>query len=223
MAAGTDNLSNARRDRLEQRRVCNRVPLLGCAHQLAELRIGHRTSVTFSPPAANSGYRPSSWGTKEVDMGSRVAAGVVAGLIAGVVFGLVMQAMSAPTPDGGQVPMMAMVAMVVGSTSIAVGWAYHLFNSIVIGGLFALLFGARVRSFGSGVAFGAVWGLVWWVAGALVLMPIALGMPAFAPLMMAAMRSVAIGSLAGHLIFGVALGGAYAALGRAGTRRPVQA
>jgi hypothetical protein len=41
--------------------------------------------------------------------------------------------------------------------------------------------------------------------------------------MMAAMRSVAIGSLAGHLIFGVALGGAYAALGRAGTRRPVQA
>ena len=148
-------------------------------------------------------------------MGSRVAAGAVAGLIAGVVFGLMMQAMRAPTPDGGQMPMMAMVAMVVGSTSIAVGWVYHLFNSAVIGALFAWLFGARVHAMGTGLAWGSAWGLVWWVVGGLVLMPIALGMTPFAPLMMAPMRPVAMGSLMGHIVFGLVLGAAYAAMIRA--------
>jgi hypothetical protein len=154
-------------------------------------------------------------------MGSRVAAGAVAGLIAGVVFGLMMQAMSAPTPDGGQMPMMAMVAMVVGSTSIAVGWLYHLFNSAVIGALFGWLFGARVHAVGTGLAWGAAWGLVWWVVGGLVLMPIALGMAPFAPLMMAPMRPVAMGSLMGHLVYGLVLGGAYAATIRAKSVRTV--
>ena len=159
-------------------------------------------------------------------MGSRVVAGAVAGLIAGVVFGLMMQMMSAPTPDGGQMPMMAMVAMVVGSTSVAVGWLYHLFNSVVIGMLFAWLFGTRVRSMASGLAFGAVWGFVWWVAGALVLMPIALGMPPFAPLMMAPMVPmvpVAMGSLMGHAVFGLVLGAVYATVIRSRTVRTVRA
>jgi hypothetical protein len=127
-----------------------------------------------------------------------------------MVFGLMMQMMSAPTPDGGRMPMMAMVAMVVGSTSIMVGWLYHLINSVVIGVLFAALFGRRVYSLGSGAGWGTLWGIVWWVVGALVLMPIALGMPPFAPLMMPPMVPVALGSLAGHVVFGVILGSVYA-------------
>ena len=43
-------------------------------------------------------------------------------------------------------------------------------------------------------------------------MPLFLGMPAFAPLVMAPMRPVAMGSLMGHLIFGVILGGEFAML-----------
>lgn len=156
-------------------------------------------------------------------MGSRIVAGGVAGLIAGVVFGLMMQAMNAPTPDGGQMPMMAMVAMVVGSTSIAVGWLYHLFNSAVIGALFGWLFGARLASIGSGLGWGAAWGLVWWIVGGLILMPIALGMTPFAPLMMAPMRPVAMGSLMGHVVYGLILGATYAAMIRAKTARPVPA
>jgi hypothetical protein len=152
-----------------------------------------------------------------------VGAGAVAGLIAGVVFGLMMQAMSAPTPDGGQMPMMAMVAMVVGSTSIAVGWLYHLFNSAVIGALFGRLFGTRVHSVGAGLGLGAAWGLIWWVIGGLVLMPIALGMAPFAPLMMAPMRPVAMGSLMGHLVYGLILGAAYAAMIRARTVKTIRA
>ena len=156
-------------------------------------------------------------------MGSRIAAGAIAGLIAGVPFGLMMQLMSAPTPDGGQMPMMAMVARVVGSGSIAIGWLYHLFNSVVIGALFAWVFGSRVHSLGSGIGWGAAWGLVWWVAGALVLMPLALGMPPFGPLMMEPMRPVAMGSLVGHAVFGLVLGGAYAAVVRSRVARPIHA
>ena len=138
-------------------------------------------------------------------MRSPITAGIVAGLIAGVPFGIMMQIMPAPTPEGGQIPMMQMVAMVVHSTNIIVGWVYHLFNSAVTGALFGWLLGDRVKSYGSGFAWGALYGVIWWVLGGLVLMPLLLGMPAFAPLTMAAMHPVAIGSLVGHLMFGMML------------------
>jgi hypothetical protein len=145
---------------------------------------------------------------------SRITVGVVAGLVAGIVFGLMMQMMTAPTPDGGRVPMMAMVAQVVRSDSLVVGWLYHLFNSAVIGGIFGWLLGARSRETGAALLNGAVYGVAWWVVGGLILMPVLLGMPAFAPLLMAPMRPVAWGSLMGHLLYGVILGASYAWLVR---------
>ena len=153
-------------------------------------------------------------------MNSKVAAGAVAGVLAGVVFGALMQMMTAPTPEGGRVPMMMMVAMVVRSQSLAVGWLYHLFNSAVIGALFGWVLGARATTYGSGVTLGAVWGVVWWVLGGLILMPLFLGMPAFAPLMDAPMRPVAIGSLVGHLVYGVIVGLAYVRLRRGAVTAP---
>lgn len=88
----------------------------------------------------------------------RIGIGAIAGILGGILFGIMMQMMTAPTPDGGRMPMMAMVAMVVRSDSIAVGWLYHLFNSAVIGALFGLLLGGRVYSIGRGLGWGAVWG-----------------------------------------------------------------
>jgi len=145
-------------------------------------------------------------------MQSRISSGALAGIAGGLVFGVLMQLMSAPTPEGGTMPMMAMVAMVVRSESLFVGWIYHLFNSAVIGGLFGWLLGERARSYGSGLAWGAVWGVVWWVLGGLILMPLVLGMPAFASLRMAPMRPVAFGSLIGHVIYGLVLGAAFVRL-----------
>ena len=142
-------------------------------------------------------------------MQSRISSGAIAGLIAGLVFGLMMQMMSAPTPEGGRMPMMAMVAMVVGSSSVVVGWIYHLFNSSVIGAIFGWLLGPRAISAGSGLAWGVLYGLVWWIVGGQLLMPLALGMPPFASLMMPPMRMVAIGSLIGHTIYGLILGGLF--------------
>jgi hypothetical protein len=147
---------------------------------------------------------------------SRIGSAVIAGVIAGVVFRGMMQMMSAPTPDGGEMPMMAMVGMIVGSPTVAAGWLYHLFNSAVIGGLFGWLLGSQVRGYGSGIGWGAAYGFGWWILGGLILMPVMLGMSPFAPLMMEGMRPVAMGSLMGHLIFGLILGGLFVAL-----RRPV--
>ena len=147
-------------------------------------------------------------------MGSDVNNGIVAGLMGGIVFGIMMQMMTAPTPDGGQMPMMAMVAKVVRSDSIAIGWLYHLFNSAVIGAIFGWLLGSRSRNFGAGTGLGAAYGLAWWILGGLILMPLFLGMPPFAPLQMEPMRPVAMGSLVGHLIYGFILGGGFAMLKR---------
>jgi hypothetical protein len=142
-------------------------------------------------------------------MSSKLGASIVGGLVGGVVFGLMMHMMTAPTPDGGQMSVMAMVGQIVGSPSVAVGWVYHLFNSAVIGGVFGWLLGGRVHTYASGLGWGAAYGFVWWILGGLILMPIFLGMPAFAPLMMPPMQMVAMGSLVGHLIYGVILGATY--------------
>lgn len=139
---------------------------------------------------------------------------IAAGLIAGVVFGAMMHMMSAPAPDGSRMPMLSMVGQIVGSPTVAVGWIYHLFNSAVIGGLFGWLLGSRVRGYASGLGWGAAYGFAWWIVGGLILMPVLLGMPAFAPLMMSEMQPVAMASLMGHLIFGVILGGLFVALAR---------
>ncbi len=142
-------------------------------------------------------------------MRGNVLRATIAGLVAGLVFGMMMQMMMAPTPDGGQMPMMAMVAKVVKSDSLFVGWLYHLFNSAVTGAIFGLILGERVHGYPSGFAWGTAYGVLWWILGGLILMPILLGMPAFAPLMMEPMRPVAMGSLMGHIIYGLILGGAF--------------
>ena len=121
-------------------------------------------------------------------------------------------------------PVIAMVGQIVGSATVQVGWLYHLFNSAVIGGLFGWLLAPRVAGYRSGLAWGATYGFVWWVLGGLVLMPVLLGMPAFAPLTMPGMQIVAMGSLVGHLIYGLILGGGFGGLtaARALKRQPVR-
>jgi hypothetical protein len=147
-------------------------------------------------------------------MRTRIGAGIVAGLIAGVVFGAMMTMMTAPTPDGGRMPMMAMVAQVVRSDSLVVGWIYHLFNSAVIGLIFGWFLGRGAVGYAGGLAKGIGYGVFWWIVGAQILMPLFLGMPPFASIRMPPMRSVALGSLVGHVIYGGILGLVYAALHR---------
>lgn len=119
-----------------------------------------------------------------------LSSGVIGGLAGGVVFGMLMQMMG----------MVSMVAMLVGSESVAVGWFVHLAISAFIGATFALLFGAKVASLGSGAGFGVVYGLIWWVLGALALMPARLGMELFM------VNEMTMQSLMGHALYGLILG-----------------
>jgi hypothetical protein len=136
--------------------------------------------------------------TATTSMATSVVRGVLGGLAGGVVFGMLMQMM-------GMIPM---VAMMVGSESVAVGWVIHLAISAFIGASFAVLLGSRVHNVATGLAFGVGYGIVWWVLGALIAMPARLGMPVFE------LNTTAMQSLMGHIIFGAVLGGVVAALGR---------
>ena len=156
-------------------------------------------------------------------MTSKLSASVAGGVIAGVVFGAMMHVMTAPTPDGGRMPMIAMVGQIVGSPTVGVGWLYHLFNSAVIGGIFGWTLAGRVHNYMSGLAWGAAYGFLWWILGGLVLMPVLLGMPAFAPVTMPEMTIVAIGSLIGHLAYGLVLGGTFARLYHGAPHHPAPA
>ncbi len=129
---------------------------------------------------------------------SRLASGIAGGLVGGVAFGIMMQAMD----------MIPMVADLVDSKSTAVGWIVHLAISAFVGVTFAVLFGTRATQFVPAALLGLGYGVVWWVLGALLLMPARLGMDVFM------FNKTSWQSLAGHLVYGLLLGVVFAALAR---------
>jgi hypothetical protein len=125
---------------------------------------------------------------------NRGIAGIVGGLVGGVAFGVLMQVM-------GMIPM---VAMLVGSESVGIGWLVHLVISAGIGASFGLLLGAAATGAVRAIGLGAMYGIVWWVLGGLLIMPAWLGMPVFT------FNTAAWMSLVGHLVYGLLLGATYA-------------
>jgi uncharacterized membrane protein YagU involved in acid resistance len=126
--------------------------------------------------------------------------GIVGGVAGGIVFGVLMQATE----------MMGMVAQLIGSESVFVGWLVHLFNSALFGAIFALLFAKWAGGLGAAAVLGLLYGVVWWVLGALLIMPAWLGMSE----MVFQFNKTAWQSLAGHLLYGLVLGVAVAVLTR---------
>ncbi|MQA05029.1 MAG: hypothetical protein GEV07_20675 [Streptosporangiales bacterium] len=124
----------------------------------------------------------------------RLLAGIVGGLAGGVVFGVLMQMM-------GMIPM---VAMLVGTEAVAVGWLVHLAISAFIGATFALFFAPIANRVVAALFLGMGYGVVWWIIGGLLIMPARLGMPVFQ------FGTTAWMSLMGHLVFGLLLGLGYA-------------
>lgn len=116
---------------------------------------------------------------------SRAVQGVVAGVAGGILFGVLMAMMD----------MLPMVAMLVNSESAGVGAVVHLVISAGIGALFALAVPAAGA--GSLVAAGAVYGVVWWILGPLIIMPAWLGMDLFM------FNTDNWLSLMGHVIYGM--------------------
>jgi uncharacterized membrane protein YagU involved in acid resistance len=143
---------------------------------------------TGSSPAATAPMIPTNG----------VVPGIVGGLAGGVAFGLLMQAMD----------MIPMVAMLVGSESVAVGWLVHLGISAVLGAGFGLVGHRLLGGWGSGILGGVAYGVVIWVLGALVAMPARLDMP------LLNLDTMAWRSLMGHVAYGAILGAVAVLLAR---------
>jgi uncharacterized membrane protein YagU involved in acid resistance len=112
------------------------------------------------------------------------------GSLGGVLFGALMHIMG----------MLEMVAALVGQESVAVGWVVHLGISVLFGAGYGLTFAVGSRSWGHAVGFGAVYAVILWVVGALLIMPAWLGMPVFQ------IGEMQLQSLMGHVLYGLALG-----------------
>lgn len=138
---------------------------------------------------------------------NRLWQGAAGGLVGGIVFGLMMQMMG----------MLEMVAGLVGRESVAIGWGVRLGISALFGLGFGLILGAVSTTWVKSLSFGALYGAVWWVLGALVIMPAMLGMSE----MIFAIEAMQLQSLTGHVIHGLLLGGVFQAL--AGAQAPGRA
>ena len=135
-------------------------------------------------------------------------AGVLAGLAGSLVMGVLITLMNPAVIAGAMAGLYGLAPPPNG----VVGWVAHMSHGAVFGVVFAALVGVLGyddsvgRSAGLGVAYGVV---VWVVAAALV-MPLwlqAVGFPNAPPF-----PNFAIPSLLWHVVYGVVLGGTYAAL-----------
>lgn len=91
------------------------------------------------------------------------------------------------------------IAGLVGRTSPAIGVLVHLFSSGLIGISYGLLFERESPDFAAGIAWGLLYGLVWWFAGRLTLFPILQGL-SFTWTHEAAADALPL--MVGHLIYG---------------------
>jgi hypothetical protein len=117
--------------------------------------------------------------------------GAVAGIIGGIPFGIMM----------GMMGMMPMIGMLVRVDSAFAGVLVHAAISAITGaiyGFFAVRFPLTWRN---AVLGGLIYGVFWWVLGALILMPALLGMFE----MIFVIQQMQWMSLLGHIIFGEVL------------------
>lgn len=121
--------------------------------------------------------------------------GVIGGIVGGIVFGLFMQLQG----------MMGMIASMMGSQSIFVGWVTHMGISIIFGLSFAVLTFVISNVWTLSLLFGV--GI--WIVGPLLIMPMMMGMGsnlanAFTPSMLM--------SLVTHIAFSFILGAVFKVL-----------
>lgn len=115
------------------------------------------------------------------------------GITPGIVAGLLFMAFTG-------VEMTGMIAGMIGSTAAIVGFVIHLIISGVLGAAYTGFYTQFIPSdsFIQTMVLGLFWGLIWWLLGANLIMPIISGGEIF---------TLDFGgvSLYGHIIFGVML------------------
>jgi uncharacterized membrane protein YagU involved in acid resistance len=132
-------------------------------------------------------------------MNYKLLSGAAAGISGGIPFGIMMTMMGS----------IKMIASMLGSQSVFIGWAVHLMISAGIGASFALLFSAPGRTRQGYLTRGTLYGAIWWFLGPLTMMPLMMSMPLGWNI---TAMSAMLPSLMGHLFFGLVLGWVFARL-----------
>lgn len=126
---------------------------------------------------------------------SHAGNGALAGIAGGIMFGILM----------AMTDMLPMVGMLIGVDNAVVGFGVHLVKSAIIGAVFGALAWPIAGTTGPVLGASLVYGVIWWVLGALLIMP--LWLSATADPMMRDMVFVIEQdqwlSLLGHAIFGL--------------------
>ncbi len=130
---------------------------------------------------------------------SRYLSGAIGGVVGGIIFGVVLTFFG----------IMPTVASLIGSTSLTVAWFIELVASIIVGLTYAWWFGSLSDNIGMTTGYGMLHGLIWWVIGPLVILPLLLG--SSIQLGNALTRDNVL-SLLGYLLYGAVLGATYGAL-----------
>lgn len=118
-----------------------------------------------------------------------VVNGILGGLAGGLVFGLMMAMMN----------MLPMVGMLIGQENAVIGFGVHMAISAFIGAVYGVVAVRLPLNWTTTLIAGVVNGVFWWVAGALIAMPLMLGMNE----MVFVIGEMQWMSLMGHMIFGV--------------------
>ncbi|MDP4551069.1 hypothetical protein Q9251_09240 [Alkalihalobacillus macyae] len=121
-----------------------------------------------------------------------VQASVIGGIVAGIIFGILMQMM-------GRI---GMIASMMGSESLVVGWGIHMVISVV----FAIGFGLVAVNTNKIYMLGILHGIAIWIIGPLVVMPMMMGM---GTMLSQAFSSGQLMSLLTHLMFSLILAFVY--------------
>jgi uncharacterized membrane protein YagU involved in acid resistance len=117
--------------------------------------------------------------------------GALAGIIGGIPFGIMM----------GMMGMMPMIGMLVRMDSTLAGILVHAAISAITGTIYGIFAVRFPQTWTTAALGGTVYGVLWWVLGALILMPALLGMFE----MIFVIEQMQWMSLMGHIIFGEVL------------------
>ena len=119
--------------------------------------------------------------------------GAAAGVVGGLVFTAVMV----------RIGFLPRVATLIGAGSAQAGLLAHFSIAVLIGMSYGLLFRRQSFDLASGLGWGMAYGFLWWILGALTLMPIFLG---GRPQWSALAAANSFPALVGHLGYGASLG-----------------
>ncbi len=129
--------------------------------------------------------------------GSRSLKGLLMGQAAGIVGGLLFTIVMVATNS------LPRVASLVGGNTAVLGFFVHLLIAFIIGSTYGIFFQNAAYSYGSGMGWGLVYGMLWWLLGPGTFFFILLRQPVDWSLAATTARYPA---LVGHLLYGMGLG-----------------